>query len=440
MASTIVKQGPQGGGGGISPSIVDAKGDLIVASAANTVARFPVSGNNGWVLTEDSGEALGVKWAAPQTVTVSDTSSINLTLAGSDISGVVIPGGVDHNSLANLTTGDPHTQYPVLAPTTTTRNLISAPTATAIPLALSSSDGSTINPILVVRNGVAEVLQVRASMNGNDFANAFLHVQGTLPSAPSVTVEGVVFDITGTGSTAQDQRGLSVYLEDGYTGIRGNFAGFFANFTTGAAGITPIVNGRATFGSRSLAQFNTAGTNVGTMGTAGNGLTNISVLGANILNSAANGVHIGVAGVTFNSASGTPIRIGGYFRINTAGADIPAQTVNAGLIADNGGTTDAIALFRDNGTLVWSIPDGGTLTAADAINMAFGTGTGTKIATATNQKLGFWNTAPVVQPTNAIAAAAFVANTSGIVDDTATWGGYTAGQVVAALKLVGILA
>ncbi len=36
---------------------------------------------------------------------------------------------------------------------------------------------------------------------------------------------------------------------------------------------------------------------------------------------------------------------------------------------------------------------------ADAINIAFDTTTGTKIGTATSQKIGFWNATPAVQPT-----------------------------------------
>jgi hypothetical protein len=82
----------------------------------------------------------------------------------------------------------------------------------------------------------------------------------------------------------------------------------------------------------------------------------------------------------------------------------------------------------------------GLLTIMDAIDVALGTTTGTKIGTATTQKLGFWNTAPNVQPTTAIAAATFVANTSAIADDSATFDGYTIGQVVAALRRAGLLA
>lgn len=82
----------------------------------------------------------------------------------------------------------------------------------------------------------------------------------------------------------------------------------------------------------------------------------------------------------------------------------------------------------------------GGLVIDDAKNIVLNTTTGTKIGTATSQKLGLWNATPVVQPTTAVTAAAFTANSSGIADDTATFGGYTIGQIVAALKAIGALA
>ena len=55
-------------------------------------------------------------------------------------------------------------------------------------------------------------------------------------------------------------------------------------------------------------------------------------------------------------------------------------------------------------------------------------------------KVGFFGATAIVRPTTAIAAATFVANTSGITNDTATFDGYTIGQVVKALRNIGILA
>lgn len=46
------------------PKVIDAKGDLIVGTGADAAGRLAV-GTNDFVLTAASGEATGLKWAAP---------------------------------------------------------------------------------------------------------------------------------------------------------------------------------------------------------------------------------------------------------------------------------------------------------------------------------------------------------------------------------------
>ena len=55
--------------GVVQKDIVDAKGDIIAATASDAVARLAV-GTNDYVLTADSSEATGLKWAAATAGTV----------------------------------------------------------------------------------------------------------------------------------------------------------------------------------------------------------------------------------------------------------------------------------------------------------------------------------------------------------------------------------
>jgi hypothetical protein len=61
--------------GSVSKSIIDAKGDILVGSANDAVDNLAI-GSNDYILTADSSETLGIKWAAPA---VSLTNSVTLT-------------------------------------------------------------------------------------------------------------------------------------------------------------------------------------------------------------------------------------------------------------------------------------------------------------------------------------------------------------------------
>ena len=72
---------------GINPNIVDAKGDIIAATAADTVARLSV-GANDTVLTADSTTATGLKWAAPASGGMDSLATGSLSGASVTISSI----------------------------------------------------------------------------------------------------------------------------------------------------------------------------------------------------------------------------------------------------------------------------------------------------------------------------------------------------------------
>jgi hypothetical protein len=86
----------------VQHSLADAKGDILAATADNTITRLGV-GSDGQVLTAASGQATGLQWSTPST-TGHVTNGDSHDHAGGD------GAQVDHGGLAGLSDND-HTQY-----------------------------------------------------------------------------------------------------------------------------------------------------------------------------------------------------------------------------------------------------------------------------------------------------------------------------------------
>jgi hypothetical protein len=91
-----------GGGSGISPTILDAKGDIIAATAADTAARLAV-GTNGHVLTADSAQVTGIKWAAATTFSGAKvyTTGVSITAAVVTFASEVYDTDTYHDTSSN---------------------------------------------------------------------------------------------------------------------------------------------------------------------------------------------------------------------------------------------------------------------------------------------------------------------------------------------------
>jgi uncharacterized membrane protein YdcZ (DUF606 family) len=171
----------------ITAGVVDAKGDLIVGSADDAVARLGI-GSNGQVLTANSGATYGVEWSAPAAVGVFGSSiefegatanNFETTLAVTDPTAdntITLPDATgtvaltsDITTHANLT--EAHGATGAVVGTTNTQTLtnktLTSPkinedvavtaTATEINLIDGSAAGTIVNSKAVVYGSAGEV-------------------------------------------------------------------------------------------------------------------------------------------------------------------------------------------------------------------------------------------------------------------------------------------
>jgi len=136
----------------VQPSTLTTKGDTFVATAASTVTRLGV-GTNGQVLTADSTDAKGLKWATPA------TGSVTSITAGTGLSGGTITTTgtiaidtattVDKTTaqiLSNKTLTDPIVTESVNAQTGTTYTPVLADAAKMVTLSNASAITVTLPP------------------------------------------------------------------------------------------------------------------------------------------------------------------------------------------------------------------------------------------------------------------------------------------------------
>jgi hypothetical protein len=167
----------------LTEALVDAKGDLLVASAADTVTRL-AAGTNGYILTANSGATNGIEWAAPVAVGVFDSS-------------ISFEGATANDNETTLAVTDP-----------TADRTITLPDATGTVVLKDTTDTLTNKSISLTTNTITGTkAEFNTAMSDADFATIDGTETLTNKTLTSPTVSGLYLSdgsIVVEGATAND--------------------------------------------------------------------------------------------------------------------------------------------------------------------------------------------------------------------------------------------
>lgn len=178
-------------GGGVSNSLVDAKGDLITATADNTPARLAVGATNGHVLKVNSSTATGLEWGAVDGLP-SQTGNTNrlLTTNGTAASWT--------NTITNLIQLAPEERFNIVASAATGTINVNVLTASVWYYTSNASADFTLNLRGSAGVTLSSLLEV-----GDSLTVAFLNTNGTTAYRLSaLQIDGVPVTPRYLGGTA----------------------------------------------------------------------------------------------------------------------------------------------------------------------------------------------------------------------------------------------